>query len=63
MNSSSVTLPSSPLARTRTETAFGGGFLVAEDEDEGDFLEAEVSDFALHLAAGGVEFYAEACGF
>jgi hypothetical protein len=43
--------------------AVGGGFLVAEDEDEGDFLEAEVADLGLHLAVGSVEFYAEASGF
>ena len=41
----------------------GGGFLVAHDEDEGDFLETEVADLALHLVVGGVEFYAEAGGF
>ena len=27
----------------------GGGFFVAEDEDEGNFLQAEVADFALHF--------------
>ena len=46
---SRVTLPSSPLARVRTLTAVGGGFLVAEDEDEGDFLQAEVADLGVHL--------------
>ena len=41
----------------------GGGFLVAEDEDEGDFLEGELADFGVHLFVAGVEFDAEASGF
>ena len=30
---------------------------------KGDFLQAEVADFALHFAVGSVEFYAEAGSF
>ena len=63
MKSVSVTLPWSPLPRVRTLTEFGAGFLVADDEDEGDFLQAEVADLGVHLFVAGVEFDAQAGGF
>jgi hypothetical protein len=42
--------------------AVGGGFLITEDEDEREFLQAEVADLGLHFAVGGVELYAQADG-
>ena len=62
-NSSSVTLPWSPWPRVRTLTLLVVDFLVAEDEDERDLLQAEVADLGIHLLVACVEFDAQAGGF
>ena len=41
----------------------GGGLLVAEDEDEGEFLQAKVADLGVHLLVAHVEFHAQTGGF
>ncbi len=51
------------LAAGADADGLGGGFLVADDQDEGNFLQAELADFGVHLFVAGVEFYAEAGGF
>ena len=63
MNSSRVTEPSSPLARTRTLTEPVADSLSPMIRMKGIFLDAEVAYFALHLVVAGVDFDAEAGGF